>query len=78
MILGLAFGAFGLLLLAVASVVLTSLRKNALQLRDVGDEVDRVTDRLRTPEQRAELARRAEQIEADKRAIHGRFDAGGC
>jgi hypothetical protein len=75
--LALAFGGFGLLLLGVAVLVLTSLRKNQLQLRILGREVAVMTDRLRTPEQRAELTRRIEAIEAQKRQIHGRFDADG-
>ena len=76
--LGLLFGGFGFLLLAVAILVSNGHRKNRLQLRRLRRQVERLSATLRTPEERAELARRIEAIEARNRAIHGRFDSGGC
>lgn len=78
MIFAIVFGAFGLLLLVVAILVSNSQRKNRLQLRRLKDEVERMTDQLRTQEERDAEARRRQVIEAEKREIHGRFDSGGC
>lgn len=78
MIVAIAFAGFGLLLVTVAILVSNSQRKNRLQLRRLQDEVERMTDQLRTQEERDAAARRLEAIEAEKREIHGRFDSGGC
>jgi len=78
MIFAIVFGAFGLLLVIVAVLVSNGQRKNRRQLRRLKDEVERMTDQLRTQEERDAEARRLEAIEAEKREIHGRFDSGGC
>lgn len=78
MIVAIAFAGFGLLLVTVGILVSNSQRKNRLQLRRLQDEVERMTDQLRTQEERDAAARRLEAIEAEKREIHGRFDSGGC
>ncbi len=77
MIFAVVFGAFGLLLVVVAILVTNSQRKNRLQIRRLKDEVERMTDQLRTEEEREAEARRIEAIEAEKREIHGRFDNAG-
>ncbi len=77
MMIAASFGSVGLLLVAAAILVLNSQRRNRLQLRRLGEEVDRMAEKLRTPEERAELARRIEEIEAQKRLVFGRYDAGG-
>lgn len=78
MILAASFGGIGLLLLASATLVLNSQRKNRLQIHRLNEEVERVVDRLRTPQERAAEAQRLEGVEARKRVVHGRFDSGGC
>lgn len=77
MIAGLIGFGLGLLLLFLASVVLAGLRANNRHLRDLGWEIDRVVDDRRTPEERAQLLRRLEDIEAQKRTIFGRYENAG-
>ncbi len=79
MVLGaLTMAAFGLFLLLVAIVLLTGQQRSRRQLGLLRSQVDRVTEELRTEEERAELARRTEAFEARQREIHGLFDSGGC
>ncbi len=78
MIFAFVFGVFALLLLVVAILVSNGQRKNRRQLRRLQDEIERMTDQLKTEEEREAAARRLEAIEAEKREIHGRFDSGGC
>lgn len=77
MALGLAFGLFGLFLLAMAAVVLGGIASNQRENRGLGLELQALEAHLRTPEERALVARQLEAVEDQKRRIHGRFGHDG-
>jgi type VI protein secretion system component VasK len=73
----LAVAGVGLLALVMAMVLTASMQRSRHRLNCVLAELERTEHHVRTPEQRAELARRVAEMEAQQRVIFGIFDHGG-
>jgi hypothetical protein len=68
---------FGVFLIVIASLLSGSARRRRQAVRRLGDEVEQVTDLLRSPSEKAARKRAFDRIEAQKRVLHGLFDSGG-
>lgn len=77
MIVAAAVVALVFVMLLMATIVLASVRTSERDLRSLSYEVDQVTHLLRTPEEREELQRRIEEIEAQKRVLFGIYENAG-
>lgn len=66
-----------LVVLAVGFLLANSLRRSRRQVDSLEGVVREFEHELLTPEEQVDRARRIEEIEEQKRRIHGRFDGDG-